>query len=102
MNDIYEPLFLERAAAAIGEARAAAAVKHRHGKGAIREFLIRDLFRSLLPSSMGVATGQLSPTKTKLLLTGCHDLPSRNTAADPFRRVGWNISDGASARNRRS
>jgi len=57
MNTLYRNLVVERIRYAIETARAVAAVEHAGVKGAIREVLIADLFRPLLPSDIGVATG---------------------------------------------
>lgn len=60
MNDTYRALFVSRIAAAIGAARATADLTHTGVKGTIREILIRDLFRPLLPSDVGIGTGQIA------------------------------------------
>ena len=66
MNAAYRSIFVSRIAAAIGAARATADVTHTGVKGAIREILIRDLFRPLLPSDLGVGNGQIATSKGKL------------------------------------
>lgn len=66
MNDAYRSLFVSRIAAAIGAARATAAVTHTGVQGAIVEILIRDLFRPLLPADLGVGTGQIATFNDKL------------------------------------
>jgi hypothetical protein len=59
MNDLYHRLFRERIQYAIASARAVQPLEHSGVKGAIREVLIADLFRPLLPADIGVATGIL-------------------------------------------
>ena len=66
MNTAYRSLFVSRVAAAIGAAKAAAAVTQSGVKGTIREILVRDLFRPLLPSDLGVGTGQIATAKNEL------------------------------------
>jgi hypothetical protein len=56
---IYRQLVIERIRFAIAAAKAARALENRGVKGAIREVLIADLFRPLLPSDMGIASGVL-------------------------------------------
>ena len=60
MNAAYRAIFMSRIAAAIGAARAVTDLTHTGVKGAIREILIRDLFRPLLPSDVGIGTGQIA------------------------------------------
>ncbi len=57
---------MSRIAAAIGAARATADVTHTGVKGAIREILIRDLFRPFLPSDVGIGTGQIATAAGEL------------------------------------
>ena len=59
MNIQYKAMFLSRVAAAIGAAKAAAEITHAGVKGRIREILVGDLFRPLLPADVGVGTGQI-------------------------------------------
>jgi len=59
MNGLFRGLFLARIAAAIAEARAAAAVPHNGVRGQVREILIRELFRPLLPADVAVGHGQI-------------------------------------------
>jgi hypothetical protein len=59
MNRVYRDLIISRAAAAVGAATALTGVKHSGLKGALREILIRDLFRPLLPTDVGVGTGEI-------------------------------------------
>jgi hypothetical protein len=66
MNAAYRSLFVSRVAAAIGAARAAAAVTQTGVKGTIREILVRDLFRPLLPSDLGIGTGQIATVNNEL------------------------------------
>jgi len=56
---IYKQLIIERVRFAIQAAKAARELEHRGVKGAVREVLIADLFRPLLPSEMGIASGVL-------------------------------------------
>jgi hypothetical protein len=66
MNSAYRSIFLSRIAAAIGAARATSEITHAGVKGAIREVLIRDLFRPLLPTDVGVGTGQIATSTGEL------------------------------------
>lgn len=66
MNTIYRSLFVSRVAAAIGAAKEVATLTHTGVKGTIREILVRDLFRPLLPSDFGVGTGQIATAKNEL------------------------------------
>jgi Domain of unknown function (DUF6602) len=59
MNRLFRDFVVARIASAVREARAAAAVPHPGVRGQIREILIRDLFRPLLPTDMGVGHGQI-------------------------------------------
>jgi len=59
MNKAYRNLILARAVAAIGAAQAISGVRHRGLKGQLREIVIRDLFRPLLPADIGVGTGEI-------------------------------------------
>ena len=59
MHPTYRDLILSRVQSAIGAARAAQGVSHRGLLGEIREILVRDLFRPLLPADVGVGTGQI-------------------------------------------
>jgi len=59
MDRPYKALFTSRIAAAIGAAKAAAAIAHKGVKGRVREILVGDLFRPLLPADLGVGTGQI-------------------------------------------
>lgn len=65
MNHAYKSLFASRIAGAIGTATAARAVAHAGDKGRIREILIRDLFRPLLPADIGVGTGHVVTSNDK-------------------------------------
>lgn len=66
MNAAYRAIFVSRIAAAIGAAKATADVTHTGVKGTIREILIRDLFRPLLPSDVGIGTGQIATAMGEL------------------------------------
>lgn len=59
MNDIYRSLILARVQAAIGAARAVTGIGHGGLKGQMREIVIRDLLRPLLPANIGLGTGQI-------------------------------------------
>jgi hypothetical protein len=59
MNEQYKAMFLSRVVAAIGAAKAAAEITHPGVKGRIREILVGDLFRPLLPTDVGVGTGHI-------------------------------------------
>jgi hypothetical protein len=57
VNRLYRNLMTERVRFAVASARAAAELEHAGVKGSIRETLIADLFRPLLPTDIGIATG---------------------------------------------
>jgi hypothetical protein len=59
MNTVYRALMLARAGAAVGAAEAVRNIKHPSLKGQLREIVIRDLFCPLLPSDVGVGTGEI-------------------------------------------
>src|SRR6266851_1663236 len=59
MHPLYRNLMVERIRYAVAAARAAQKLEHAGVKGAIREVLIADLFRPLLPADIGVASGIL-------------------------------------------
>jgi hypothetical protein len=59
MNEVYRNLILARAQAAIGAAGAVTGIGHSGLKGQLREIVIRDLFRPLLPANFGLGTGQI-------------------------------------------
>jgi hypothetical protein len=59
MHTLYKKLFLSRIDAAVAGSRAAAAIDHQGLKGQIRQILVRDLFRPLLPFHMSVGTGKI-------------------------------------------
>jgi hypothetical protein len=59
VHPIYQSLIRERVRYAIAAARAIQPLEHSGVKGAIREVLMADLFRPLLPADIGVATGVL-------------------------------------------
>jgi hypothetical protein len=54
---IYRNLVIERIRYALAAARAAQPLEHSGVKGAIREVLMADLFRPLLPADLGIASG---------------------------------------------
>lgn len=59
MNTVYRNLIIARIQAAVEAARAVTNMTHKGLKGQLREILIRDLFRPLLPADVGVASGQI-------------------------------------------
>jgi hypothetical protein len=59
MHPAYRDLILSRVQAAIGAARAARGISHNGLLGEIREILLRELFRPLLPADIGVGHGQI-------------------------------------------
>jgi hypothetical protein len=59
MNDDYRALFVSRVAGAIRVARAVTSITHPVVKGTIQEILLRELFRPLAPSDVGIGTGQI-------------------------------------------
>jgi hypothetical protein len=59
MNRPYRDMFVARAHGAVVAARSVANVSHSGLKGHMRELLIRELFRPLLPADVGVGTGQV-------------------------------------------
>ncbi len=66
MNDAYRALFVSRVAGAIRAARAVTPITHTVVKGTIREILLRDLFRPLVPSDLGIGTGQIATLDNRL------------------------------------
>lgn len=59
MNKIYRDLFLSQARAAVAAARSVADVPHQGLKGQLREIVVRELLRPLLPPEFILATGQI-------------------------------------------
>ncbi len=59
MHSVYRGIVLERIRYALAAARAAQPLEHAGVKGAIREVLMTDLFRPLLPADIGIASGVL-------------------------------------------
>jgi hypothetical protein len=59
MHPTYRDLILSKVQSAIGAARAARGISHRGLLGEIREILVRDLFRPLLPADVGVGSGEI-------------------------------------------
>jgi hypothetical protein len=57
VNKLYRNLILERIRFALASAEAAADLEHSGVKGALRETLIADLLRPLLPVDVAIATG---------------------------------------------
>jgi hypothetical protein len=55
----YQAIFRTRVAAALKEATSASELRHNGVKGAILETLVSKLFSPLLPSDIGVGTGQI-------------------------------------------
>lgn len=58
-KNAYQTLLRARVKAAIIQAKAAEAYTHSGTKGSVRETLIRELFRPLLPADIGIGTGQI-------------------------------------------
>ncbi len=59
MNSIFRSLLVARVDAAIGAAQAVAGLTHPGLKGLLREIVVRELFRPLLPPRAGLGHGQL-------------------------------------------
>ena len=59
MNKAYRDLVLSRVQAAIGAATAVAPIKHAGLRGLLRETLVKDLFRPLLPADIGIGHGAI-------------------------------------------
>lgn len=59
MHEAYRNFVRARVEAAVGAARAATDISHFGLRGEVREILVRDLFRPLLPADIGVGTGQI-------------------------------------------
>lgn len=59
MNTVYRDLILARVQTAVGAAKAVTNITHKGLKGQLREILIRDVFYPLLPSDVGVGTGEI-------------------------------------------
>lgn len=59
MNEKYKAMFRLRVATAIAAAKAVAEITHPVVKGRIREILVGDMFRPLLPADLGVGTGHI-------------------------------------------
>jgi hypothetical protein len=55
----YQAFLRAKIAGAIADARAASNLTHSGVKGSVLEILISKLFRPLLPSDIGVGTGQI-------------------------------------------
>jgi Domain of unknown function (DUF6602) len=55
----YRDIVQSRINSAVSQARAAKGISHQGLKGEVVEILIRELFRPLLPSDVGVASGQI-------------------------------------------
>ena len=59
MNTAYRDLILARVKAAVDAAEAVSNINHKVLKGQLREIVIRELLRPLLPSDVGVGTGEI-------------------------------------------
>jgi hypothetical protein len=59
MHSAYRDLMLSRIRAAVDAATAVSGIKHHGLQGHLREILIRDVFRPLLPSNIGVGSGEI-------------------------------------------
>ena len=58
-QSLYREIFRARVGSALAMAKAVKEMTHPGTLGEIREILVRELFRPLLPSDIGVGTGQL-------------------------------------------
>ncbi len=67
MNQTYRDFYRARVISAVAAAKAATGISHGGIKGEIREILLRDLFRPLLPADIGVGTGQVISAYTNEL-----------------------------------
>jgi len=65
MNYAYLDLVLARVRAAVSAAEALKRISHQGLKGQLRELVIRDLFRPLLPADVGLGTGEIISTKNQ-------------------------------------
>ena len=63
-ENAYKAIFRARALDALRQAEAAAGLTHPGVKGKIREILIGDLLRPLLPADLSIGTGQIIEAKT--------------------------------------
>jgi hypothetical protein len=59
MHETYRNFIRVWVEAAVGAGRAATGVSHLGLRGEVREILVRDLFRPLLPADVGVGTGEI-------------------------------------------
>src|SRR5208282_2216102 len=59
MQIVYRNLVVQRIRYALAAARAAQSLEHAGVKGTLREVLMADLFRPLLPADIGIASGVL-------------------------------------------
>jgi hypothetical protein len=62
MHPLYRDLFLAQAQAAIAAARSVSRVPHNGLKGQLREIVVRELLRPLLPTEFVLTTGQIVST----------------------------------------
>jgi Domain of unknown function (DUF6602) len=63
-ENAYKAIFRARAIDALKQAEAAAKLTHPRVKGTVREILIGNLLRPLLPADIGIGTGQIIEAKT--------------------------------------
>ncbi len=59
LHPIYRDIFLGRAQACIGAAKAVSHFSHAGLKGQLREIVVKELLRPLLPPDTGIGTGQV-------------------------------------------
>ncbi len=59
MNSIFRSLLVARVHASVGAARSVAGLTHAGLKGLLREIVVRELLRPLLPPNAGLGHGQL-------------------------------------------
>ena len=59
MNTAYQDLLSSNASAAVSAGRALAGVNHNSLRGQLREVLVRDFLRPLLPPTLGIGRGEI-------------------------------------------
>lgn len=72
MNEVYRNLTLVRAQATVAAARAFSGVDHRGLEGHLREIVMRDLLRPLLPLNIGLGSGKIISLKERLVFSTGH------------------------------
>ncbi len=66
-DNVYRSILRARVNGALTMARAAGGITHNGMKGRVREILIRELFRPLLPADIGITSGQIATCKSQKL-----------------------------------